>query len=266
MKKKNLKLLEIITLHELYIIKNCFPEYLKVLNSIRLKYSKKRLVKLFKVFNLRYKDGVKFNLKFIHFLDYYIINKRLPRTKQSLDTLPKGETYYGRLYGKTRKIESEWAYKWALNIGDKEIMRDKIEDSEWVYWWAKTIGDREIMRDRIKDSEWAYIWADDIGDKDIMRDKITENHWAYKWALNIGDKEIMRDKIKNSYWAYTWAMEFGDKKIMQNKITESKWAYWWARDIGDRKIMKLIVSKEEKCSSLWNKTFPNDKIKFKKSR
>ena len=92
------------------------------------------------------------------------------------------------------EIPSEWSYMWARNIGDKELMRDRITESEWAYYWAKYLGDRELMRDRITESEWAYYWARFIGDRELMRERITESEFAYRWATNIGDQEIM-DKV-----------------------------------------------------------------------
>ena len=35
-----------------------------------------------------------------------------------------------------RVTESEWAYRWALDIGDREIMRERVTESEWAYLWA----------------------------------------------------------------------------------------------------------------------------------
>ncbi len=83
--------------------------------------------------------------------------------------------------------KSEWAYRWARNIGNEDIMIDKINESEWAYTWATVIGNQDIMIDKINESEWAYWWASDIGNKDIMIDKITDSKWAYRWARDIGN-------------------------------------------------------------------------------
>jgi len=121
-------------------------------------------------------------------------------------------------------IDSEWAYNWARNIGDRKIMRDKITESELAYYWARDIGDRDIMRERITEQEWAYFWADFIGDRDIMRDKITEQKWAYMWARYIGDRDIMRERITEPIWACYWALDIGDRELMKAKITDPMWA------------------------------------------
>ena len=100
---------------------------------------------------------------------------------------------------------------------------------EFAYHWAHQVGDRDIMIKYIKNSVFAYRWAINIGDKNIMRDRITESEWAYKWARDIGDREIMIDKIKSSKWAYFWALDIGDKEIMRDRITESEWRSEWKK-------------------------------------
>ena len=57
---------------------------------------------------------------------------------------------------------SEEAYYWALNIGDREEMKQHITEAEWAYYWARGIGDREEMKQHITEAEWAYCWARDI--------------------------------------------------------------------------------------------------------
>lgn len=59
--------------------------------------------------------------------------------------------------------------------------------SSWAYWWALEIGDKEIMRDRVIESQWAYYWACDLGDKEIMRDRVTESKWVKKWNNYFND-------------------------------------------------------------------------------
>jgi hypothetical protein len=73
--------------------------------------------------------------------------------------------------------DSRSAFYWGREIGDKEIMIDRVTDSDWAYEWAKAIGDREIMIDRITNCRNAYWWARDIGDREIMRERITEPKW-----------------------------------------------------------------------------------------
>jgi hypothetical protein len=58
-------------------------------------------------------------------------------------------------------------------------------NSETAYYWAYDIGDRDIMIDRITESEWAYRWALNIGDKDVMIDRITDPCWAYRWGFDM---------------------------------------------------------------------------------
>ncbi len=60
-------------------------------------------------------------------------------------------------------------------------MRDRVTDSKWAYYWARNIGDLEIMRHRVTESKWAFYWARDIGDKEIMRVRITDPHYIEKF-------------------------------------------------------------------------------------
>ena len=94
-----------------------------------------------------------------------------------------------------KSFDSETAYEWARNIGNKDIMINRITESEWAYHWAVSIGNKDIMIDRITESGWAYEWAKNIGNKDKMIDRITKSHWAYWWAVNIGDFHEMLVKF-----------------------------------------------------------------------
>ena len=87
--------------------------------------------------------------------------------------------------------DSAYAYLWARDIGNRDIMIDRITDSWYAYLWARYIGNKDIMIDRITDSRWAYCWARDIGNRDIMIDRITESKYAYLWAKDIGNRDIM---------------------------------------------------------------------------
>ncbi len=131
-------------------------------------------------------------------------------------------------------VTSREAYCWARNIGNKDIMIDKIIDSFWAYCWAKDIGDQDIMIDKITDSKMAFYWAKFHGNKDVMIDRITESQWAYEWAKDIGNEDIMIDRITESEWAFNWAVFIGNKDIMIDRITELKWAYFWFINIGNR--------------------------------
>jgi hypothetical protein len=50
-------------------------------------------------------------------------------------------------------------------------MIDRVTDSKYAYYWAMNIGNQDIMIDRITDSKYAYYWAKDIGNQDIMIDR-----------------------------------------------------------------------------------------------
>ncbi len=117
-------------------------------------------------------------------------------------------------------FDPQTAYDWALNIGNKDIMIDKIITSREAYYWARNIGNKNIMIDKIIDSFWAYFWAVYIGNKDIMISKIVESKWAYYWAYFIGNKDIMIDRIVESEWALHWAYNIGNKDIMVARFPE----------------------------------------------
>ncbi len=70
--------------------------------------------------------------------------------------------------------DSQYAYFWAIYIGNQDIMIDRITDSKYAYYWAKYIGNQDIMIDRITDSKYAYLWAMDIGNQGIMIDRFPE--------------------------------------------------------------------------------------------
>ena len=83
-------------------------------------------------------------------------------------------------------------------LSQKEIM-DKITDSKFAYLWASDIGNKDVMIDRITDSEYAYQWAKYIGNREVMIDRITESKYAYLWARYIGNHEVMIDRITYEY-------------------------------------------------------------------
>jgi len=58
--------------------------------------------------------------------------------------------------------------------------------SEWAHYWALYIGNRELMRDRVTDPEWAFYWACNIGDQDVMRARVTEPKWKLEWGCWLG--------------------------------------------------------------------------------
>ena len=96
--------------------------------------------------------------------------------------------------GKCKFKEGKIVYlseKPPVEFGDKI----KIGDSESAYFWATDIGNQDIMIDKITDSEYAYYWARDIGNQDIMIDRITNSEYAYWLAVDIGDKDIMIKKF-----------------------------------------------------------------------
>ena len=69
-----------------------------------------------------------------------------------------------KLYGDIPKLrdaiasEKCWPeiLKTAKNYKDQVLSKVDQWPSKWAYWWARDIGDREIMQDRVTESEWAF--------------------------------------------------------------------------------------------------------------
>jgi len=56
----------------------------------------------------------------------------------------------------TRK--STTAYERAKNQYEIEFMLDHVVESEWAFKWARDIGDKASMRTRITDAAWKRKW------------------------------------------------------------------------------------------------------------
>ena len=130
-----------------------------------------------------------------------------------------------------KEIPSEWAYWWALYIGDHEVMRDRVKEPKFAYWYALNIGDREVMRDRVTAQEWAYEWLRNIGDREVMWDRVIRPG-AYQWMLDKDDKEAMRDSVINL--AYQWEDNIADCNLISDILTDSDWAYRWEQYSGGK--------------------------------
>ncbi len=100
----------------------------------------------------------------------------------------------------------------------KEISLDEvmlsITKSEPACWWALDIGNKDIMIDKINESKWAYFWAYYIGNKDIMISIVTESIWAYEWARWIGNQDIMKPRVTEPFWIERWNDIFPNDKII----------------------------------------------------
>jgi hypothetical protein len=155
------------------------------------------------------------------------------------------------------KFDSQSAFFWAREIGNREHMRKFITESEWAYEWARYIGDREQMRQFITDSEHSYLWAKYIGDHEYMRQFVTDQQWAYYWARDIGDTELMRQFITHPKWAYYWAMNIGDQEYMKQFVvgTETEWEHYFAKEMKDWKYLKQNVSRRQQSKITNKKTW-----------
>ena len=85
--------------------------------------------------------------------------------------------------GKFYKEEAKKALKYLERFSEDATLAEIAEGfpAKWAYLWAKEIGDKEIMRERITDSEWAYYWTRDIGDRKVMAERITDLYWKAKF-------------------------------------------------------------------------------------
>ena len=111
-------------------------------------------------------------------------------------------------------LNSEAAFNWASNIGNKDLMINKITDSKWAYEWAIGYGNRDIMMHNITNSYWAFHWAYYIGNQDVMINKITDSKYAYYWALHIGNHDVMKERITDPEYIQLWNGAFAENIIM----------------------------------------------------
>jgi hypothetical protein len=44
-----------------------------------------------------------------------------------------------------RVTESEYAYLWALDIGNRDVMKSHITEPEWIVQWNKTFLNDKIV-------------------------------------------------------------------------------------------------------------------------
>lgn len=104
----------------------------------------------------------------------------LPRLKEKIDD---GEITLDEL---SKHFDEETALNWALYIGDKDIMREKIKTEKYALNWVLFIGDRELMIKKIKTERGAFDWALCLENRDIMikknkdgagRVEVGSQHW-----------------------------------------------------------------------------------------
>ena len=89
-------------------------------------------------------------------------------------------------------------------------------NSQSAYAWALNIGNQDIMIDRITESKYAYMWAVSFGDKDVMVDKIVESEWAFWWAFSFPeDRKKMFYRITDPRWSACWVVKFGNMGVVE---------------------------------------------------
>lgn len=133
-------------------------------------------------------------------------------------------------YFKDVKFDSRSAYFWAINIGNKDYMRQFIDENYAYFWTFIFPEDKHYMRDLIRNEYDAYFWAITVSndDKEYMRQFIKSPEYAYKWTLHFPeDREYMRQFVNDSMWAYTWALEIGDREYMRQFVKDPTWVQCW---------------------------------------
>ena len=78
----------------------------------------------------------------------------------------------------------------AEELSETDFCHKMVKNSEGAYYWALNIGNQDIMIDRITDSQYAYLWAIEIGNHDIMKPKITYPSYIKIWNKSFPDNQI----------------------------------------------------------------------------
>ena len=79
----------------------------------------------------------------------------------------------------------------------KRLLNDDRVPQQWFYEWALYIGNKDLLIDRITEPKWAFYWALNIGNRNVMQKRITNIMWAYRWLAYIGDSKYLRKFIKS---------------------------------------------------------------------
>ena len=61
------------------------------------------------------------------------------------------------------ELPPPWRHWAAVHMPElRDELRPLITDSEWAYWWARDIGDIELMRSIVTEPKWLHWWTIDI--------------------------------------------------------------------------------------------------------
>lgn len=90
--------------------------------------------------------------------------------------------------------DNRFAYEFVQQYSEyQDFIKNFITDSEWAFNWAHDIGNKEFMKQKITVSQHAMFWAHQIGNKEFMKQIIEQNDdlfWIDQWNRKFEDNQI----------------------------------------------------------------------------
>lgn len=119
-------------------------------------------------------------------------------------------------YLNTETLSSDDAFMWGYVIGNKDIMKNYINESSLVNWVKYVYPeDRERAFALLTNENVLCDWGVELGDRDVIRPSIVSSNCAFAWALNIPEERAaMKPRITEPVWIEAWNIEFPDDKII----------------------------------------------------
>ena len=107
--------------------------------------------------------------------------------------------------------DDEFAYKFAKQYFEyQDFLKHFITESAWAYEWAREFGDRQIMVHKITKEKHAYLWGCEFGSSSKMADVIENPDFAYYWTKDVGTYTSEMKKIVESCGNATWIQHWND--------------------------------------------------------
>lgn len=119
-------------------------------------------------------------------------------------------------YINAEDLSSDDAFMWGYAIGNKEFMKDFINEQSLVNWVKYVYPqDRDRALASITSENVLCDWGVEIGDRDAIRPSIVSSNCAFAWALNIPEERpAMKSRITDPIWIEAWNIEFPEDKIV----------------------------------------------------
>lgn len=119
-------------------------------------------------------------------------------------------------YLNTEALSSDDAFMWGYVIGNKDTMKNYINESSLVNWVKYVYPeDRERAFALLTNENVLCDWGVELGDRDVIRPSIVSSNCAFAWALNIPEERAaMKPRITEPVWIEAWNIEFPDDKII----------------------------------------------------